>query len=197
MVGLHKSNSVSSHVTSALNTKSVPCTPPIRISLCLSPSDPIHTLWGLSVSPVFQMFQQELIYPQRLRRRSEAMLRPYFKRTLQIRQTDNLLYLMLRTGCSYLSVCSSQTSGKQEGQVLSLPFHRWRSKGSEKLPQANQLRGDVIQTYVLSLKELCSFTKILQFIHTMKIVLTFQSESQLNCSPSIFKDIVSRSLTIQ
>lgn len=66
MVGLHKSNSVSSHVTSALNTKSVPCAPPIRISLCLSPSDPIHTLWGLSVSPVFQMFQQELIYPKDL-----------------------------------------------------------------------------------------------------------------------------------
>lgn len=53
-VGLHKSNSVSSHMASALSTKSVPCPPQIRISLCLSlfgsSSHPLGTLRVTSVS---------------------------------------------------------------------------------------------------------------------------------------------------
>lgn len=52
-VGLHKSNSVSSHVASALSTKSVPSLPRIRISLGLSPSGSnSHPLGALCVTSV-------------------------------------------------------------------------------------------------------------------------------------------------
>ena len=63
-VVLHISNSVSSHMAPALSTKSVPCPPLIRITLRLSPLRIQFTPAEDSVSPVYQMLQQELIHPK-------------------------------------------------------------------------------------------------------------------------------------
>lgn len=140
MVGLHKSNSVSSHVASALRTKSVPCPPQIKISLRLSPSDPICTRGRgaggchqrsrcSSESSLTSRGPEERV---RLLRRGPALKGP----CKVTNQDSNLLHLILGTEYLIFPFAPHKDLGCRKGRC----YHRPGSKGLEKLPQANELR---------------------------------------------------------